>query len=1150
MVLHPNATSASVTTPALTNATTTAQTAAYSVNVSNGSCSATGNVSITVNPVPTISNQTVTAACNGLFTITPSAVPSGTTYTWTAPTYSAGTISGGSAQAAGQSTISQTLTNSGTTIETATYTVTPVSGTCTGSTFTITVTVNPIPSVSNQTVTAACNGLFTVAPSGVPTGTNYSWSTPIYSSVNVSGGSAQTGKPTISQTLSNSGTTTETATYTVIPVTGSCTGSSFTVTVTINPVPSVSNQTVTAACGTGSFTINPTNVPTGTTYSWSAPTYSAGTITGGSAQTGQTTISQSLSNSGTTIETATYTVTPLSGTCAGNSFTVIVTVDPVPSVNNQTTSTCSDAAFTVSPSGVPVGTTYTWTAPVYSGSISGGSSQATGQANISQTLTNSGTTAGTATYTVTPLSGICAGNTFTVTVTVNPKASVSDQTTTTCDLVAFSVTPSGVPAGTSYSWSTPVYSGSVSGGSAQSGQASISQTLNNGGTVPATATYTVTPLTGICNGTPFDVIVTINPSVAPIFSDAPTANTCSGFDVTYTVQSGMTNYAWNVPGVIGTDYTISAGGTGTTSNTVTLKWITAGTKSVTVNFTNSYNCSSPVPTTSNTIVTTSVAPSVNLTIVGGVNPTCQGGSVTFNAIPVNGGTSPTYAWYRNGVLVSSNNTSSYTATNITASTPVYVVMTVGAGICTSSPTATSATTTITIVSNSWTGSISNAWSDGRNWCAGTAPTAITDVSIPVTSRNPVIANSAAVKNINIAANASVTMSNCALTVNGIVTGTGTFGGFGNSGLLLAGPGNIGTLYFQPAGLTTLKLTGSGSTAGLGNATNIYGELNVGNNTLITNDLLTMKSIVSGTSWLAPVSGTNNVTGNVTVERYIGYHGHRAWRMLAIPTSGTQTIKAAWQEGQAAGANSVPGFGTLLTSLNAPTAGNGYDFQTSGNSLLTLTSGNPGNYVAVASTNSPIATTSGYMVFMRGDRGAAITNGIIGQNPTTLRTKGPLYQGTQPLITIPAQTNRMIGNIYASAIDFDRIIKTGISAFKLWDPNISGTSGVGAYITFSAINGYQPIPEGDSTSYGSTPNSRIESGQAFIVSGGASGGTLQLTEVAKTTGSRNVLRTNRTIEQLKQTCLLKMLPAGSWLMATQSCLMSCIHLMLPMMKGTS
>ena len=70
---------------------------------------------------------------------------------------------------------------------------------------------------------------------------------------------------------------------------GTCTGPTFTVTVTVNPVPSISNKTA-SICSGGTFTVTPANggseiVPSGTTYTRSTPAISpAGSITGGSAR--------------------------------------------------------------------------------------------------------------------------------------------------------------------------------------------------------------------------------------------------------------------------------------------------------------------------------------------------------------------------------------------------------------------------------------------------------------------------------------------------------------------------------------------------------------------------------------------------------------------------------------------------------------------------------------------------------------------------------------------------------------------------------------------------------------------------------------------------------------------------------------------------
>ena len=153
-----------------------------------------------------------------------------------------------------------------------------------------------------------------------------------------------------------------------------------------------------------------------------------------------------------------------------------------------------------------------------------------------------------------------------------------------------------------------------------------------------------------------------------------------------------------------------------------------------------------------------------------------------------------------------------------------------------------------------------------------------------------------------------------------------------------------------------------------------------------------------------------------------------------------------------------------------------------------------------------------MLYVRGDRSVAPSGSILGVNPTILRTKGTLHQGTLSAMTIPSgNVNTVVGNLYASAIDFDNLIRSGVNSFKVWDPKLLGTYNLGGYQTFTAINGYDPIPGGGS--YGSGASSRIESGQAFIVSSSA-GGSIKFVEAAKTSASRNVFRTSNNISQLK------------------------------------
>ena len=79
----------------------------------------------------------------------------------------------------------QTLTYPTSTAQTATYTVTPVGPSCTGSTFQLVVTVNPKPVVPGQ-ATTICSGISpNYTPTNnppttiVPAGTLYTWTNPV-----------------------------------------------------------------------------------------------------------------------------------------------------------------------------------------------------------------------------------------------------------------------------------------------------------------------------------------------------------------------------------------------------------------------------------------------------------------------------------------------------------------------------------------------------------------------------------------------------------------------------------------------------------------------------------------------------------------------------------------------------------------------------------------------------------------------------------------------------------------------------------------------------------------------------------------------------------------------------------------------------------
>jgi hypothetical protein len=553
----------------LTNPTNSVQTATFTVTPTSGSCSGTTfTVTVTVNPAPSITAMTNTVCSGVAFTSTPAnvtngVVPSGTTYSWSAPTVTGGLTGGVSGSAA--SSISGTLTNPTNSVQTATYTVTPTLGSCSGTTFTVTVTVNPKPSITAMTNTVCSGVAFTSTPANVtngviPSGTTYSWSAPTVTG-GITGGASGSAAASISGTLTNPTNNVQTATYTVTPTSGSCLGSTFTVTVTVNPKPSITAMTNTACSGVA-FTSTPANatnglVPSVTTYSWSAPTVTGG-MTGGASGSAASSISGILTNPTNSVQTATYTVTPISGSCSGSTFTVTVTVNPKPAITSMTNTACSGVAFTSTPANatnglVPSVTTYSWSAPTVTGGMTGGAS-GSAAASISGTLTNPTNSVQTATYTVTPTSGSCSGTTFTVTVTVNPKPAITAMTNTVCSGVVFTSTPVNVtngvvPSGTTYSWSAPTVTGGMTGGASGLNAASISGTLTNPTNIVQTATYTVTPTSGFCSGTTFTVTVTVNPTIT--FTTASTNPTvCNASDGTITLGglSPNTSYTYSLNG--------------------------------------------------------------------------------------------------------------------------------------------------------------------------------------------------------------------------------------------------------------------------------------------------------------------------------------------------------------------------------------------------------------------------------------------------------------------------------------------------------------------------------------------------------------------------------------------------------------------------
>ncbi|MES2700985.1 MAG: PKD-like domain-containing protein, partial [Bacteroidota bacterium] len=533
------------------NTGTSFHSGTFTVTPSAGGCTGSSiTLFIGVNPTPTVATVSDQTVCNGASTaaVTFSGDVSGTTYSWTNGNASIGLATSGTGTIA-----SFTATNSGTTAQTATITVTPSANGCAGSSTTFTINVNPTPTVatvSNQTV---CNGASTAAVSfsGGVSGTTYSWT-----NSNTSIGLATSGTGTIAAfTATNSGTAAQSATITVTPSANGCTGSSTTFTINVNPTPTVatvSDKTVCNGASTAAVTFS--GGVSGTTYSWTNSNASIGLATSGTG----TIASFAATNSGTTAQSATITVTPSANGCTGNSTTFTINVNPTPTVATVSDQTLCNGASTaaVSFSGGVDGTTYSWT---NSNTSIGLATSGTGTI-AAFTATNSGTTAQSATITVTPSANGCTGSSTTFTINVNPTptvATVSNQTVCNGASTA-AVTFSGGVSGTTYSWTNS----NASIGLATSGTGTIAAfAATNSGTTAQSAIITVTPSANGCTGssTTFTINVNPTPTVATV-SDQTLCNGASTAAVTFSGGVSGTTYSWtNSNASIG----LATSGTGT-----------------------------------------------------------------------------------------------------------------------------------------------------------------------------------------------------------------------------------------------------------------------------------------------------------------------------------------------------------------------------------------------------------------------------------------------------------------------------------------------------------------------------------------------------------------------------------------------------------
>ncbi len=148
-----------------------------------------------------------------------------------------------------------------------------------------------------------------------------------------------------------------------------------------------------------------------------------------------------------------------------------------------------------------------------------------------------------------------------------------------------------------------------------------------------------------------------------------------------------------------------------------------------------------------------------------------------------------------------------------------------------------------------------------------------------------------------------------------------------------------------------------------------------------------------------------------------------------------------------------------------------------------------------------------MLYTRGDR-QVLENWY---NSTTLRPTGQInkFSVSVPILPKATQSLTVVGNVYPAPINFQSLLSANSTViephFYMWDSNLPGTSGQGAWRTV-----YRPDPEGSPNTWSATitgalpPNDDplttnpqyISSSQGIMVEGTTDGGTLTFAENMK------------------------------------------------------
>lgn len=621
----------------------------------NGCISLPQSFTITVQALPVVSTIPNQTPCGGTQVSIPLNGTAGAVFNWVNSNTNIGL------GASGTGSISFTAASVSVT-ELAVITVTPTAQGCTGAPVQFNVSVSPPPIVTPPLSQTVCSGTTLAVGFNGTSGAVFSWT-----NSNPSVGLAASGTGGFTFTATNTSQVTQVANLVVTPSLNGCSGIPQAFTITVNPRPTFTLGAVTCAPNLLTYSIAVTSNAVNLTST-------AGTVTGGGGN---------------------FQIVNIP---AGNSV-VLIASNPatgcsVQQAVNAPNCVCPPIAAPASPNapvicdGAPIPALTVTTGPGLTADWYSTPTGGTALLSGNTSFTPAGPFGpGTYTFYAQARDAInnCISSTRTpVILTVNPVPTLSQPVNqTVCNGFVISVGFNGT-AGASFNWTNS----NPSIGLGAMGTGNISFTAINTGAAPATATITVTPVLGACQGTPRTFTITVNPT--PQVTITGDLQICAGESTTLTA-SGTGNFVWSngttgptitVSPAMNTNFTVTLTSAGcATLATITVKVgqpVTntinrttcdpAQVGSVTQNLLNSAGCDSTV-TTVTTLDLANCAPTANL---NNSAVSCFGGNNGVLTLTASGGQPPYLYNWTNGLQSGSGlmpiGTNQTTLQNLTAGT--------------------------------------------------------------------------------------------------------------------------------------------------------------------------------------------------------------------------------------------------------------------------------------------------------------------------------------------------------------------------------------------------------------------------------------------------------------------------------------------------